>query len=149
LRLGTLVPVNTEVPTKYQLNHDDRIVVYDNRLHSKSPMPYRPALHGNWNALSLTRRAFKDKFPTPTGTHSCVTKSSGISAASCTTQCSSINSSTRILTVGSSGFIVPHTQTHTVWKSCHLSHFTPHIKFHQQIFLPQKSPGNSSRCCNC
>jgi hypothetical protein len=26
----------------------------------------RPALHGNWNTLSLTRRALKDKFPTPT-----------------------------------------------------------------------------------
>jgi hypothetical protein len=29
-------------------------------------MLYRPALHGNWNALSLTRRALKKKFPTPT-----------------------------------------------------------------------------------
>jgi hypothetical protein len=29
-------------------------------------MLYRPALHGNWNALSLTRRALKEKFPTPT-----------------------------------------------------------------------------------
>jgi hypothetical protein len=29
-------------------------------------MIYRPALHGNWNALSLSRRAFKKKFPTPT-----------------------------------------------------------------------------------
>jgi len=29
-------------------------------------MLYRPALHGNWNALSLARRALKDKFPTPT-----------------------------------------------------------------------------------
>jgi len=28
-------------------------------------MLYRPALHGNWNALSLARRALKDKFPTP------------------------------------------------------------------------------------
>jgi len=36
------------------------------RLHSKSPMLYRPALHGNWNALSFARRALKDKFPTPT-----------------------------------------------------------------------------------
>jgi len=25
-------------------------------------MLYRPALHGNWNALSLARRALKDKF---------------------------------------------------------------------------------------
>jgi hypothetical protein len=38
------------------------------RLHRKSPMLYRPALHGNWNALSLARRALKDKFPTPTVT---------------------------------------------------------------------------------
>jgi len=29
-------------------------------------MLYRPALHGNLNALSLARRALKDKFPTPT-----------------------------------------------------------------------------------
>jgi len=66
LRLGTPVPMNIEVPTKYQLSHNDRIVVFENRLHSKSPMLYRPALHGNWNALSLARRALKDKFPTPT-----------------------------------------------------------------------------------
>ena len=35
-------------------------------LHSESSMLYRPALHGNWNALSLTRRVLKDKFPMPT-----------------------------------------------------------------------------------
>jgi hypothetical protein len=29
-------------------------------------MLYRPALRGNWSALSLTRRALKNKFPTPT-----------------------------------------------------------------------------------
>jgi hypothetical protein len=28
LRLGTLVPMNIEVPTKYQLSHNDRIVVF-------------------------------------------------------------------------------------------------------------------------
>jgi len=65
LRLGTLVPMNIEVPTKYPLSQD-RIVVFQNRLHSKNPMLYRPALHGNWNALSLARRTLKDKFPTPT-----------------------------------------------------------------------------------
>jgi len=65
LRLGTLVPMNIELPTKYPLSQD-RIVVFENRLHSKSPMLYRPALHGNWNALSIARRALKDKFPTPT-----------------------------------------------------------------------------------
>jgi hypothetical protein len=43
-------------------------------------MLYRPALHGNWNALSLARRALKDKFPTPTVPLTTVTKSSGISA---------------------------------------------------------------------
>ena len=46
LRLGTLVPLNIEVPTKYRLRHD-RIVVFEVRLHSKSPMLYRPALYGN------------------------------------------------------------------------------------------------------
>jgi hypothetical protein len=53
------------VPTKYPLSQD-RIVVSENRLHSKNPMLYRPAFHGNWNALSLARRAIKDKFSTPT-----------------------------------------------------------------------------------
>jgi hypothetical protein len=46
LQLGTLVPMNIEVPTKYPVCQD-RIVVFENRLHSKSPMLYRPALHGN------------------------------------------------------------------------------------------------------
>ena len=46
LRLGTLVSMNIEVPTKYPLSHD-RIVVFEIRLHCKSPMFYRPALHGN------------------------------------------------------------------------------------------------------
>jgi len=65
LRLGTLVLMNIEVQTKYQLSQN-RIVVFELHLHSKSPLLYRPALHGNWNALSLARRALKDKFPTPT-----------------------------------------------------------------------------------
>jgi hypothetical protein len=64
LRLGTLVLMNIEVPTKYPLSQE-RIVVFV-RLHSKSPMVYRPALHDNWNPLSLARRALKDKFSTPT-----------------------------------------------------------------------------------
>jgi len=62
----TVVPMNTEVPTKYLLSHNDRIIVFEIHLHSKSLMLYRPTLHGNWNALSLARRALKDKFPTPT-----------------------------------------------------------------------------------
>ena len=65
LQLGTLVPMNIEVSTRYPLSQD-RIVVFEIRLHSKSLMLYRPALHGNWNALRLARRALKDKFPTPT-----------------------------------------------------------------------------------
>ena len=64
LRLGTLVPKIIEVPTKYPLSQD-RIVVFEIRLHSKSPMLYRSALHGNWNALRLARRALRDKFPMP------------------------------------------------------------------------------------
>ena len=62
LRLGTLVPMNIEAPTKYPLSQD-RIIVFEISLHSKSPMLYRLALHGNWNALSLARRALKEKFP--------------------------------------------------------------------------------------
>jgi hypothetical protein len=47
LRLGTLVSMNIEVPTKYPLSHSDRIVVFENCLDSPNPMCYRPALHGN------------------------------------------------------------------------------------------------------
>jgi hypothetical protein len=65
LRLGTLVPINIEVPMEYLLSQD-KIVVFEICLHRKSPMLYRPALHGNWNALSFARRALKDKFSTPT-----------------------------------------------------------------------------------
>jgi hypothetical protein len=61
----TVVPMNIEVPMKYPLSQD-RIVLFEIRLHSKSMMLYRPALHGNWNALNLARRALKDKFPTST-----------------------------------------------------------------------------------
>jgi hypothetical protein len=43
---GILVLMNIEVPTKYPLSQD-RIVVFENRLHSKSSMLYRPALHAN------------------------------------------------------------------------------------------------------
>ena len=57
--------MNIEVPTKYPLSLD-RIVVFETRLHSESPMLYRPAPHGNGNALSLARGVLKDKFPTPT-----------------------------------------------------------------------------------
>ena len=62
----TVVLMNIEVPTNYPLSHNDKIVVLEIRLHSESPMLYRPALHGNWNTLSLARKALKDKFPTPT-----------------------------------------------------------------------------------
>jgi hypothetical protein len=47
LRLGTLIPMNIEVPTKYQPSHNDRIAVFENRLNNKNLMLYRPALHGN------------------------------------------------------------------------------------------------------
>jgi len=62
----TVVPMNVEVLTKCPLSHNDRIVVLEILLHSESLMLYRPALHGNWNALSLARRTLKEKFPTPT-----------------------------------------------------------------------------------
>jgi hypothetical protein len=57
--------MNIKVPTKYSLSQD-RIVVFEIRLHSKNPMLCKPALHGNSNAFSLARRALKDKFSTPT-----------------------------------------------------------------------------------
>ena len=43
----TVVPMNIEVPMKYPLSHNARTVVLEIRLHSKSPMLYRPLLHGN------------------------------------------------------------------------------------------------------
>jgi hypothetical protein len=46
LRPGKPVPMNIEVPTKYPLSQD-RIVVFEISLHSKIPMLYRPAHHGN------------------------------------------------------------------------------------------------------
>jgi hypothetical protein len=61
----TVIPMNIEVPTKYPLSHNDRIIVLEIRLHSESLILYRPVLHGNWNALSLARWVLKDKFPTP------------------------------------------------------------------------------------
>jgi len=80
----TVVPMNIEMPTKYPLSHNDRIVVLEIRLHSESPMLYRPALQGNWNALSLARRALKDKFPTPTIPLTVVLSNrQGISAGPC------------------------------------------------------------------
>jgi hypothetical protein len=42
----TVGPMNIEVPTKYPLSYD-RTVDLKIRLHSESPMLYRPALHGN------------------------------------------------------------------------------------------------------
>jgi hypothetical protein len=45
LRLGTLVPMNIEVPTKYLMSQN-RIVGFEIHLHSKSPLFYRLALHG-------------------------------------------------------------------------------------------------------
>jgi hypothetical protein len=42
----TVVPMDIEVPTKYPLSHDDRIIILETRLHGESPMLYRPALHG-------------------------------------------------------------------------------------------------------
>jgi len=62
----TVVPMNIEVPTKYPQSYNDRAAVLAICLHSESPLLYRPALLGNWNTLSLPRRAQKGKFPTPT-----------------------------------------------------------------------------------
>jgi hypothetical protein len=45
--MDTVVPMNIEVPTKYPLNHNAKIVVLEIRLHSESPMLFIPALHGN------------------------------------------------------------------------------------------------------
>jgi len=41
LQLGTLVPMNIEVLTKYKLSHNNTIVVFENCLHSENPMLYR------------------------------------------------------------------------------------------------------------
>jgi hypothetical protein len=39
--------MNIEVPTKYPLIHNARIVVSETRLHSEGPMLYRPLVYGN------------------------------------------------------------------------------------------------------
>jgi len=66
LRLGTLSFRWILKCRRNIRSHNDRIAVLEIRLHSESPMLYRPALHSNWNTSSLARRALKDKFPTPT-----------------------------------------------------------------------------------
>jgi hypothetical protein len=43
----TVVPMNIDMPTKCPLSHNTRTVVLEICLHSKSPMLYRPLLHGN------------------------------------------------------------------------------------------------------
>ena len=79
----TVVPMYIEVPTKYRLSHHI-IIVLEIRLHSESPMLFRPELHGNWNALSLARTGAQGQIPHANGfTHSCVAKSSVISAGPC------------------------------------------------------------------
>jgi hypothetical protein len=45
--MDTVVPMEIEVPTKYPPSHNDKMAVLEIRLHSESPMLYRPALHGN------------------------------------------------------------------------------------------------------
>jgi len=47
LQLGTLILMNIEVPTKYKLSHK----------------PDALQTSASWHALSLARRALKDKFP--------------------------------------------------------------------------------------
>jgi hypothetical protein len=39
--------MNIEVPMKYPLSHNERIVDLEIRLHSESLMLYKAALHGN------------------------------------------------------------------------------------------------------
>ena len=65
--------MNIEVTMKYPLSQNDRIVVFEIRLHSERLMLYRPALHGNWNALSLAQRQIPHA---NSSTHNCVAKSS-------------------------------------------------------------------------
>jgi len=43
----TVVPMNIEELTKYLLSHNARTIVLEIRLHSESPLLYRPLLHGN------------------------------------------------------------------------------------------------------
>jgi len=39
--------MNIEVPMKYLMSRNYRIVVFEIHLHNESLMLYRPALHGN------------------------------------------------------------------------------------------------------
>jgi hypothetical protein len=70
LRLGTVVPMNIEVPAKYVSTAKARCFTDQHSMATEM-------------LLSFARRAFKDKFPTPTVPLNCVTKSSGISAGPC------------------------------------------------------------------
>jgi hypothetical protein len=65
LRLGTLVPVNIEVPTKYPLSQD-RIVVFEYVSTAEARCSTEQRSISTQMLLSLARRALKDKFPTPT-----------------------------------------------------------------------------------
>ena len=92
----TVIPMNIEVPTKYWMSHNAKIVVLEIRFHGESPILYRPALHGNWSALSLARRALKDKFPTPKIPLTALLPSSSvISAEPCTIFFHIVSSTTR------------------------------------------------------
>jgi hypothetical protein len=76
----TVVPMNVEVPTKYPLSHNDRIVIFEICLHSKAGCSTD---QHTMATEMLTRRVLKDIFPTPHSTHSCAAKFSGISARPC------------------------------------------------------------------
>jgi len=84
LRLWTLVPMNIEVPTNYPLSQD-RIVVLEIRLHSKSSTDQR-SMATEMLRVRLEERS-RTNYPRQRFTHSCVAKSSGISAGPCILSC--------------------------------------------------------------
>jgi hypothetical protein len=77
--------MNIEMSTKYQLSHNDGIVVFENRLHSKTRCStYQRSMATEMPWVSLQKGA-QGQIPHANGsTHSCVAKSSGISAGPCT-----------------------------------------------------------------
>jgi hypothetical protein len=82
LRLGTLVPMNIEVPTKYPLSQE-RIVVFE-----MSPQQKPDALltSAPWQVkcFEFRQKNAQGQIPHANGSiHSCVEKSSGISAGPC------------------------------------------------------------------
>jgi len=86
LRLGTLVPMNIEVPTKYPLSQD-RIVVFWNTSPQQKPSALQTSAPWQLKCFESGLKDAQGQISNANGsTHKCFAKSSGISAEHCTKQ---------------------------------------------------------------